>query len=152
MEQSEGVIRRCKNIRDHIYPRNTLPMALYTAEVVKLGGPQAVLADLGCGRGAPLIRSLGKSFGRCFGVDLEVDGQLQGSDCTLIRGDIRRIPLPDCAVDVITMVNVIEHVHDPKAAFLECHRILKPGGRVLFITPNKFFPPILASRLLPHKL
>lgn len=38
--------------------------------------------------------------------------------------------------DVVTMSHVIEHMHDPVALLKECHRILKPDGVIIVITPN----------------
>jgi SAM-dependent methyltransferase len=34
------------------------------------------------------------------------------------------------------MSHLIEHVYDPGALLEECYRILKPGGRVVIVTPN----------------
>jgi len=34
------------------------------------------------------------------------------------------------------MNHVIEHVHDPEAFIAECHRLLKPGGVLVVVTPN----------------
>jgi 2-polyprenyl-3-methyl-5-hydroxy-6-metoxy-1,4-benzoquinol methylase len=38
--------------------------------------------------------------------------------------------------DVITMIDFIEHVRDPAAVLAKAHRLLRPGGRVLMLTPN----------------
>jgi 2-polyprenyl-3-methyl-5-hydroxy-6-metoxy-1,4-benzoquinol methylase len=49
---------------------------------------------------------------------------------------LRDTGLADALFDVITMSHVIEHVHDPVALLKECHRILKPGGSLIAVTPN----------------
>ena len=49
------------------------------------------------------------------------------------------IPLPDNAVDLITMYDVMEHVRSPKEVLAECYRVLRPGGRLATV-----FPPYYA--------
>jgi SAM-dependent methyltransferase len=43
---------------------------------------------------------------------------------------------PDCTFDAVYLSHVLEHVHDPAAVLRECGRILKPGGRIVVLTPN----------------
>jgi 2-polyprenyl-3-methyl-5-hydroxy-6-metoxy-1,4-benzoquinol methylase len=51
-------------------------------------------------------------------------------------GFLSDIKLPSDTYDVLTLNHVIEHVHDPLELILECKRILKPGGRLVVLTPN----------------
>jgi SAM-dependent methyltransferase len=44
---------------------------------------------------------------------------------------------------------VLEHVEDPAQFFANVRRVLKPGGRFLFLTPNLWHPLAVLSRLLP---
>lgn len=50
-----------------------------------------------------------------------------------IRGDLRAIPLPDAALDVAIVTEVLEHCANPFAAVAELWRVVKPGG-LLFVT------------------
>lgn len=43
--------------------------------------------------------------------------------------------IPDTSFDVVTMMDVFEHVPDPSLVVAACHRILKPGGILYFHTP-----------------
>lgn len=50
----------------------------------------------------------------------------------------RPLPLPDNSIDAIFSEEVIEHVPlpDGRAMLKECHRVLKPGGRLRLSTPD----------------
>jgi SAM-dependent methyltransferase len=43
---------------------------------------------------------------------------------------------PDCAFDVVTVWDVLEHTADPLGFLAECHRILKPGGLIVVNYPD----------------
>ena len=47
------------------------------------------------------------------------------------------IPFPPCTFDVVINNQVMEHVDDIDAALFEIHRVLKPGGTVLSLFPDK---------------
>ena len=43
---------------------------------------------------------------------------------------------PADAFDAVVMSNVLEHLPNPIETLQECRRVLKPGGRLISITPN----------------
>lgn len=49
--------------------------------------------------------------------------------------DVTNLTLADESVDLIVSSDVLEHVPDAEAAFRECYRVLRPGGRHLFTVP-----------------
>jgi len=49
--------------------------------------------------------------------------------------DIKAIPVEDGRFDAILFTQVMEHLPDPQAAAREFHRVLKPGGRILYTGP-----------------
>jgi SAM-dependent methyltransferase len=53
----------------------------------------------------------------------------------VFAGDCRDLRM-DASFDVITLAHVVEHLHEPFAVLEDCHRLLKPGGRIWIATPN----------------
>jgi len=51
------------------------------------------------------------------------------------RGVVDRLPLADGTVDVVCLLDVIEHLVDPVPALREAARILTPGGRLVVNVP-----------------
>ena len=51
------------------------------------------------------------------------------------------LPFPAASLDVVFSTFLIDRVPDPLAAFREWRRVLKPGGRVIAITPLNFQEP-----------
>ncbi|BBZ76270.1 type 11 methyltransferase [Mycolicibacterium anyangense] len=56
-----------------------------------------------------------------------------------------RLPLPDASVDTVVSTLVLCTVADPTAALREIARVLRPGGRVLFIEHIRARSPFLAA-------
>lgn len=150
---STMTLKTCNAIREQHYPRDNWPGLLYEAAVAQRAGCDSVLLEIGCGREGKRLSRMTCNFRLGIGIDMEVAAQLNGDGKTrLILGDAHRIALASRSVDVISMANVAEHLADPVAVFRECHRVLKPNGRLVVMTVNQFFPPIAFGRLLPHGL
>jgi hypothetical protein len=49
-------------------------------------------------------------------------------DIPLLHFDLTQCPLPDQSVDVVVLLNVLEHIEDDGAAIAQVHRILRRGG------------------------
>jgi ubiquinone/menaquinone biosynthesis C-methylase UbiE len=47
-----------------------------------------------------------------------------------------QLPFSDNYFDIVTMIDVIEHLYDPDYAISEVRRVLKPGGFAVISTPN----------------
>lgn len=53
----------------------------------------------------------------------------------VIEGSASAMPLPDNTADIVTLLDVLEHVEDDTSAVAEIHRVLKPGGILVLTVP-----------------
>lgn len=56
-----------------------------------------------------------------------------------VRADVLRLPLADGSVDLISGEGILPHV-DPATLAAECRRVLRPGGRAVFMEPTAHHP------------
>ena len=95
------------------------------------------LLDVGCGSGETLrtMRDLGWEVEGLDPDPLAVrSGQALG--LTVQRGTLTECSYSPNRFDAITMVHVIEHLHDPLSHLQQAYRLLKKGGLLVVITPN----------------
>jgi len=52
-----------------------------------------------------------------------------------VQGSVEHLPVADASVEVLTLLDVIEHLADPQPALAECRRVLEPGGRLVINVP-----------------
>lgn len=104
--------------------------------------------DLGCGRGG-IVERLG-SRGQWIGADPNLASLQAHRRPALGRccAHSERLPFPKAYFDLVVSSWVLEHMLNPQAAFREIARILRPGGRFLFLTPNARHPLPWLSRKL----
>jgi len=97
--------------------------------------------DVGCGDGRFLYRMHQRGWS-VAGLDFDLNAIEAAKEkyakfgFELLQTDLFSARFPDNSFDAVTMNHVIEHVPDPVALLTEVRRILKPGGRLVSITPN----------------
>ncbi len=52
-------------------------------------------------------------------------------------GDAEHLDLPDASVDAVFFGGVLHHFPIPDQVYAEAHRVLKPGGKLIAIEPNR---------------
>jgi methionine biosynthesis protein MetW len=109
------------------------------ATVARLIGPRSDCLDVGCGDGRTMSRFLTACAGSCVGVDVSSraveSARSIGVDARIID-DAGSLPFPDASFDLVTCVEVLEHLFAPHTAVAEIHRVLRPGGHLLVTVPN----------------
>ena len=90
------------------------------------------------------------SLGEVHGVDVseEVHGNIHLASAALI--DRGRYPFEDASFDLVVSNYVVEHVEDAASHLAEIARVLKPGGRYIFRTPNLVHYVAVVSRVTSH--
>lgn len=97
------------------------------------------ILDLGSGYRARLLRALATPGMTCHAVDVRLDpalASLPGFVLTegLIPAALAKVP--DHSADLVMLISVLEHLTEPDRTLQECHRVLKPGGRLLVNVPT----------------
>jgi SAM-dependent methyltransferase len=106
-----------------------------------------VFLDAGCGEG-DLCFMLAPRYERIIGIDVaeirltrareRAASEFAGQDKFLFTSANLDYPLPvsDDSVDVLSSLNVVEHVFDLYKLLAEFYRVLKPDGLALLQVPN----------------
>ena len=114
-----GMVKRCRAITRYRPGGRLLDVGCATGtfmyEMKRLGGWEAYGIE-------PNERAATYARQR-FGFDVHV-GTLEDAD------------LPSGSFDVVTLWNVLEHLHTPRADLVRVHRLLKEGGLLVFSIPN----------------
>ena len=138
-------------LRDRYYDSASHPYRIFERHVESLIGPQTrVLVDAGCGRTAPVLRKYLGKVERLIGVEL-VDFTNVPAGIEVHNADLAHLPLPDASVDLIISRSVFEHLTDPEAVYVELARVLRPGGRIVFLTANFWDYGTQVARLVPNR-
>jgi len=97
----------------------------------------AKILDVGCGTGAWLNRLKSSGYSDLQGADLDTDQfKLAGIEARKVNLVWEKLPYSDQTFDLITCIEVIEHIENTGFFLNELKRVLKPDGRILLTTPN----------------
>jgi SAM-dependent methyltransferase len=115
------------------------------------------VCDFGAGRGAGFLVDLRGKVARIIGTDVsdEVSHNPYVTEW-YVEPNGMMPAVEDASVDLVYSRYVFEHVRDPSRVLREIRRVLKPGGRLVLLTPNRrHYLPVVAQllgRTLQRKL
>ena len=118
--------------------------------------PTDLLLDLGCGDGR-LTALLARQVQLVVGLDNQLLPLqfarllIHADNVKLCRGDVRALLFPNAVFDTVICFDVIEHIpqEDAHRLITEVHRVLRPGGLFVIVTPNR---DSLHNRVWGHEL
>ena len=124
---------------------------IFRARILEVIGHDSDILDVGAGAGIVEAMNFRGLARRVCGVDLdprvETNPFLDEGRLT----DAGRLPYSDCSFDVVFADNVMEHLDEPAVVLAEISRVLRPGGKLLFKTPNRNHYMPLIARITPHR-
>jgi SAM-dependent methyltransferase len=94
------------------------------------------ILDAGCGTGINL--SYLAEFGQVTGVDDSEEAIRfcrRRGNASVVAADLRALPLADAQFDLITALDVLEHIDDDAVAIKNLVRVTKRGGHLLITVP-----------------
>ncbi len=142
---------KCERLFQKYYAGRKFSRGQYQGLIREHAFPGALLLDAGCGRDLEFSRELPASV-RAVGVDLTEKLATGNQDSPYaLRADLGLLPFPADSFDLVISRSVIEHLADPPRVFREFQRVLKPGGKVILATPNRYDYVSLIAYLLPYR-
>jgi SAM-dependent methyltransferase len=89
------------------------------------------ILDLGTGTGYFLSKL---NFTHRFGIDNYVY-KSSYNNFKFIQADINQLPLKEKSIDLLLLIDVLEHMQDDKRIVKDCLRVLKTNGKLLIFVP-----------------
>ena len=141
---------KCQQLLEKYYAGRKFKDELYGERIKQHLQPGQRVLDAGCGRYMTFCKNLA-GIGHMVGIDLESTLETDNRKAPYgIRGDLNRLPFPSGHFDMVISRSVIEHLEDPEQVFREFCRVLRPGGKAVILTPNKYDYVSVIAALTPY--
>src|SRR4029079_11256191 len=149
-----GLLRfRKQELRERFYPPAFRGISdRFSAGIHEHARQGDVMLDAGCGSGR-VFQYHFDAHQRprlIAGVDVTNEPHGNRNIDVAARADLAALPFRDATFDIAISSHVAEHLTQPERVFGELARVLKPGGRLLILTPNRWNSVTVSSALLPH--
>ena len=122
--------------KSHPYTSYPAQLTQYLFSIFKMQAGMRML-EPGVGRGEHL-REFKKLGLEVYGTDISSEAQDLSPDLkiSIINSDQQKLPFDDQSFDIVYSKSFIEHLNNPIDFIHEAHRILKPGGMLVTLTPD----------------
>lgn len=127
----------------------TIRFYLRHTDTTSMFGNKDVL-DIGCGAAGKTIYYASHGVNRIVGLEILEKYKSQAEDLArkkgyadvfqFRQGDAAAMPFENNSFDTIIMNDAMEHVDEPEKVLQECHRVLKPGGKLFVNFPPYYHP------------
>ena len=100
--------------------------------------PGGRLLEIGSACGFLLVAARERGFA-VQGVEMSAWASAYARDTyglDVKTGAVESLAVPAATYDVVVLADVIEHLIDPRDTLRHVHRLLRPGGRLLVLTPD----------------
>lgn len=124
---------------DNAYRHNAVEAQRIQETIAALPADAKSILDAGCGNGTflnTLVASGGNAFTRMAGLDRSREA-LKQVQCEAHEGSVAQMPFEDASFDVVTCLEVLEHLTEPElaAALSELQRVSRKY--ILLTVPNR---------------
>ena len=123
------------------------------ARLLATGAGQPAILDIGCGAGQILGAAQTRGW-QVYGSELSVVAAARASErlgVPIHVGDFRAMDIPPASLDVVTILEVVEHLRAPMDFLRAGVALLKPGGVLVLEIPNIASLEYYVARLLRQR-
>lgn len=122
------------------FRRHEIAYRFVREEIAHLPARAGVLLDVGSGEGygaAGLVPVADTVIAIDYDRPSTAHAAARYPKLACLVANLAALPIRSESVDVLTCLQVIEHVWDHRQFMDECRRVLRPGGRLIVSTPNR---------------
>jgi SAM-dependent methyltransferase len=108
------------------------------------------ILDIGCGH-VDFMKSIYSRTPHVYGIEPNIYTLRKNRTIkNKVTALAENIPFPDNFFDLAVSAWVVEHLDDTMSVFRDIHRALKPGGKLIFLTPNSWNYITWINRAIPN--
>ncbi len=145
---------KCKAMLEKYYQDVPTTDDHYKTMIFNYVSRDKVVLDAGCGRHLEFAKLVSPYAKAVIAADVTNDlaPWAEPKPGIVVCFDLSAMAVANKTIDLIICRSVFEHLTDPAAVLREFTRILKPGGHIIFRTPNLYDYVSMVSMATPHRL